>query len=185
MKYFVFVLLFSAILCQAVAAVPATHGKAHHVVVIVWDGMRPDFVAEKTTPNLWKMAQEGVTFRRHHPVYTSSTEVNGTAMATGAYPEHSGLMANREYRPIVTPLAPVGMELPATTVLWILGVDRQKPMDGRVLLEAMPGHTLARKVSSQVLDAENPVDGWTRYLKVSWVGTTEYLDEGNRGAGPE
>jgi arylsulfatase A-like enzyme len=84
------------------------------VVVIVWDGMRPDFVSEKTTPNLWKLVQQGVTFRRHHPVYTSSTEVNGTAMATGDYPEHSGLMANREYRPAVNPLQPVGTELPST-----------------------------------------------------------------------
>jgi arylsulfatase A-like enzyme len=81
---------------------------------MVWDGMRPDFVTEKTTPNLWKLAQQGVTFRRHHPVYTSSTEVNGTAMATGVYPEHSGLMANREYRPEVDPLQTVGTELPAT-----------------------------------------------------------------------
>jgi hypothetical protein len=32
-----------------------------------WDGMRPDFVSEKTTPNLWKLSQEGVTFTRHHP----------------------------------------------------------------------------------------------------------------------
>ena len=84
------------------------------MVVIVWDGMRPDFVTEKTTPNLWKLARQGVTFRRHHPVYTSSTEVNGTAMATGVYPEHSGLMANREYRPEVDPLQSVGTELPAT-----------------------------------------------------------------------
>jgi len=93
---------------------PSSHGHAHHVVVIVWDGMRPDFVSEKTTPNLWKLAQSGVTFRRHHPAYPSSTEVNGTVMATGVYPEHSGLMANREYRPEVDPLKPVAMELPST-----------------------------------------------------------------------
>jgi len=71
-------------------------------------------VTEKTTPNLWKLAQEGVTFHRHHPAYPSSTEVNGTVMATGVYPEHSGLMANREYRPKADPLKPVGTELPST-----------------------------------------------------------------------
>ena len=95
-------------------AAPALHGQAHHVVVMVWDGMRPDFVSEKTTPNLWKLSQEGVFFRHHHPAYPSSTEVNGTVMATGVYPEHSGLMANREYRPEADPLKPVGTELPAT-----------------------------------------------------------------------
>lgn len=74
-------------------------GKADHVVVIVWDGMRPDFVTASNTPNLWKLAQGGVTFANHHPVYISSTEVNGTAIATGCHPGISGIMANTEYRP--------------------------------------------------------------------------------------
>jgi len=107
-------LLFSVFASISLGGAPPDRGKARHVVVIVWDGMRPDFVSEKTTPNLWKLVQQGVTFRRHHPVYTSSTEVNGTAMATGDYPEHSGIMANREYRPAVDPLQPVGTELPST-----------------------------------------------------------------------
>lgn len=93
---------------------PPARGSAHHVVVMVWDGMRPDFVSQKHTPNLWKLVQEGVFFRKHHPAYPSSTEVNGTVMATGAYPERSGLMANREYRPEVDPLNAVGTELPTT-----------------------------------------------------------------------
>lgn len=113
MKFFTFLLLLPAISGVCPGA-PAPHGKAHHVVVMVWDGMRPDFVTEKTTPNLWKLTLEGVTFRRHHPAYPSSTEVNGTVMATGVYPERSGLMANREYRPQVDPLKPVGTEAPST-----------------------------------------------------------------------
>jgi len=113
MKFFTF-LAFLLALCGECPGAPATQGKAHHVVVMVWDGMRPDFVTEKTTPNLWKLTQEGVTFRRHHPAYPSSTEVNGTVMATGVYPERSGLMANREYRPEVDPLKPVGTELAST-----------------------------------------------------------------------
>jgi arylsulfatase A-like enzyme len=70
-----------------------------HVVVVVWDGMRPDFVSEETTPTLWKLAQEGVTFRNHHAVYPSATMVNGTAMVTGVYPGKNGVIANYEYRP--------------------------------------------------------------------------------------
>ena len=81
-------------------------GKARHVVVIVWDGMRPDFVTESNTPTLWQLAREGVTFQNHHPVYLSSTEVNGTALATGAYPSHDGIVANKEYRPGAVPPAP-------------------------------------------------------------------------------
>src|SRR5262249_45352694 len=74
-------------------------GVAQHVVVLVWDGMRPDFVSEQTTPTLFKLSQEGVWFKNHHSVYIPSTEVNGTALATGAYPGVSGLIANHEFRP--------------------------------------------------------------------------------------
>src|SRR5881409_2280225 len=66
----------------AAAAQPSAHkGRAEHVVVVVWDGMRPDFITPQYTPTLYQLAQEGVFFRNHHPAYISSTEVNGTAIA--------------------------------------------------------------------------------------------------------
>ena len=74
-----------------------------HVVVIVWDGMRPDFVSERDTPTLWKLAREGVTFRKHHSIYPTATNVNGAALATGVYPNRNNLLANREYRPQIDP----------------------------------------------------------------------------------
>ncbi len=70
--------------------------------------MRPDFVSAEGTPNLWKLAQRGVTFAHHHPVYLSSTEVNGTAIATGAYPSRSTVIANVDFRPRIDPQLPVG-----------------------------------------------------------------------------
>src|SRR5437870_13155562 len=73
--------------------------RGEHVVVVVWDGMRPDFVSEQTTPALWKLAQRGVTFRNHHSVFPSATIVNGTAINTGVYPDRSGVLANHDYRP--------------------------------------------------------------------------------------
>lgn len=79
------------------------------VVVVVWDGMRPDFVTERQTPTLWKLAQEGVTFRHHHSVYPTATNVNGAALATGVYPNRSGLLANREFRPAIDPRRPVDL----------------------------------------------------------------------------
>ncbi|MGB8354784.1 MAG: alkaline phosphatase family protein [Chthoniobacteraceae bacterium] len=88
----------------------ATHGKAEHIVVVVWDGMRPDFITPEYTPTLYKLSQGGVFFKNNHSVYVSSTEVNGTAIATGVYPNRSHLFANREYLPEVDPLAPVAME---------------------------------------------------------------------------
>jgi arylsulfatase A-like enzyme len=83
------------------------------IVVVVWDGMRPDFVSEETTPTLWKLAREGVTFRNHHPVYPSATMVNGTAMVTGVYPGKSSIIANYVYRPDIDPHDAIAVESPA------------------------------------------------------------------------
>ena len=77
-----------------------------HVVVVVWDGMRPDFVNERNTPVLWKLAQDGVTFQKHHSIYLTATNVNGAAMATGVYPNRNGIVANREFRPAIDPRKP-------------------------------------------------------------------------------
>jgi hypothetical protein len=84
-----------------------------HVVVVVWDGMRPDFVSEETTPTLWKLARDGVTFRNHHPVYPSATMVNGTALMTGVYPDKNGVAANYEYRPEIDRRRSINVESPA------------------------------------------------------------------------
>jgi arylsulfatase A-like enzyme len=84
-----------------------------HVVVVVWDGMRPDFVSEKTTPTLWKLAHEGVIFRNHHAVYPSATMVNGTALMTGIYPGKNGVIANYEYRPEIDRRRSINVESPA------------------------------------------------------------------------
>ncbi len=98
-----FIIGFSVLLCNiAVAA-----GKASHVVLVVWDGMRPDFVSKENTPTLFEMSRQGVTFLHHHPVYVSSTEVNGTALATGVYPGQSTIIANDEFRPSINPRGPV------------------------------------------------------------------------------
>ena len=85
-------------------------GKAEHVVVMVWDGMRPDFIRPQWTPTLYELSKKGVFFKNHHPVYVSSTEVNGTALVTGMYPEHSGIAANTDYRPEIRFLEAGGTE---------------------------------------------------------------------------
>jgi len=82
-------------------------------VVVVWDGMRPDFVSEQNTPTLWKLAHEGVTFRNHHSVYPSATNVNATALITGVYPGKNGIIANHVYRPDIDSRNAIDVENPA------------------------------------------------------------------------
>lgn len=96
----------SVFLCHIAAAA----GKATHVVLIVWDGMRPDLISKENTPTLFEMSKKGVTFLHHHPVYISSTEVNGTALATGVYPGESTIIANNEYRPAIDPVEAIEMQ---------------------------------------------------------------------------
>ena len=107
----ILVLVFSLRVIPLIAETPRFVDR--HVVVVVWDGMRPDFVSEETTPTLWKLAREGVSFRNHHPVYPSATMVNGTAMVTGVYPGKSGLIANYVYRPDIEAHDAVAVESPA------------------------------------------------------------------------
>lgn len=85
-------------------------GRAEHVVLVVWDGMRPDFVLPQYTSNLYHLATNGVFFKNHHAVYVTSTEVNGVALATGVYPNRSGIMANSEFRPEIGWLGAFGTE---------------------------------------------------------------------------
>src|SRR5437763_4815276 len=101
--------LFLIVSASAAAVVPAK--PQHHAVIVVWDGMRPDFETEQNTPTLWKLAPEGVTFRNHHAAYPSATMVNGTAMVTGVYPGKNGIIANHVYRPDIDSHRTLDVEL--------------------------------------------------------------------------
>ncbi len=92
-------LLMAALGLAILSARLQAAGQAEHVVIVVWDGMRPDFVSEQYTPTLYQLAKRGVFFQNHHSSYVSSTEVNGAAIGTGVYPSHNGIMANTQYQP--------------------------------------------------------------------------------------
>jgi len=85
-------------------------GKAEHVVVVVWDGMRPDFITPQFCPTLYSLATNGTFFRRNHPVYVSTTQVNGAALATGSNPAQNGIQANTDFRPELSFLSSFGTE---------------------------------------------------------------------------
>ena len=87
---------FAVAFCCSAAA---TLAESHRVVLVVWDGMRPDFVTERYAPTLNALARDGVRFQNHHSIYCTATDVNGTALATGVYPNRSGTFANTEFRP--------------------------------------------------------------------------------------
>jgi arylsulfatase A-like enzyme len=74
-------------------------------VVIVVDGLRPDFVTPKIMPRLSALGQRGVVFSAHHSVFPTVTRVNASSMATGVYPETHGLLGNNIYIPALNALS--------------------------------------------------------------------------------
>ena len=70
-------------------------------LLIVLDGLRPDYVTPETMPNLHALGERGVVFTDHHAVYPTVTRVNAASISTGAYPETHGLMGNSIFFPEV------------------------------------------------------------------------------------
>jgi arylsulfatase A-like enzyme len=99
--------LLHIVFALALALNSRAAGVAKRVVVVVWDGMRPDFISTEHTPTLANLASNGVFFAHHHSVYCTATDVNGTAIATGQQPQRSGIIANKIFRPEINPLKPV------------------------------------------------------------------------------
>jgi len=70
----------------------------------------------------------------------------------------------------------------APTVLWLLGVKQSKPMDGRVLAEAMRDCDIAVPtplVQKQEVELRFSDAIWRQYLRTISMGSTFYCDQGN------
>lgn len=70
-------------------------------LLIVLDGLRPDYVTPDLMPNLFALGQRGVVYTNHHAVYPTVTRVNASSIATGAYPERHGILGNSVFFPRV------------------------------------------------------------------------------------
>jgi arylsulfatase A-like enzyme len=90
-----------AALTLAVTACAGPAGPHRHLLIVV-DGLRPDYVTPEVMPNLVALGKRGVVFTRHHAVYPTVTRVNAASISTGAYPETHGLMGNTVFFPRVS-----------------------------------------------------------------------------------
>jgi arylsulfatase A-like enzyme len=70
-------------------------------LVIVVDGLRPDYVTPELMPRLAGLGQRGIVFTAHHSVFPTVTRVNAASFVTGSYPETHGLMGNSVHFPAV------------------------------------------------------------------------------------
>ena len=88
---------------MAVSFIACTSAPPHRHLLIVVDGLRPDYVTADVMPNLTALGKRGVVFNRHHSVYPTVTRVNASSMSTGAYPDKHGLLGNTVFFPRVDP----------------------------------------------------------------------------------
>jgi predicted AlkP superfamily pyrophosphatase or phosphodiesterase len=89
-------LIFFCVVVPANATNPPREKQS--VVVILLDGFRSDSVTPANTPNLARLAKSGVTGDMI-PVWPTVSIPNHWALATGLYPEHSGVLNNSMYNP--------------------------------------------------------------------------------------
>jgi len=94
--------LAAALLAAPLAAWTQPSPPARHLLIVV-DGLRPDYVTDAVMPNLAALGRRGVVFAKHHSVYPTVTRVNASSISTGAYPERHGLMGNSVFFPKVDP----------------------------------------------------------------------------------
>lgn len=73
------------------------------VLIVGFDGLRPDFLHPDVTPNLLRLASMGVRFGRHRSVFPTETRVNMTSLGSGAWPDAHGIIGNRFYDSALAP----------------------------------------------------------------------------------
>src|SRR5579862_3368154 len=88
-------------LTLAVVGPHAQAPAARALLVIVVDGLRPDYVTPQLMPRLVALGRRGIVFNAHHAVFPAVTRVNASTMVTGVYPEAHGLLGNTIFIPSV------------------------------------------------------------------------------------
>ena len=100
--FLILTLLICGLSTAGAKASPTTAPNAKYVVVFVWDGLRPDAVNQKDTPNLYELMQKGTQFLDNHASYPSFTMMNAASFATGDRAGKTGFFGNTLWQPTAT-----------------------------------------------------------------------------------
>lgn len=73
-----------------------------HTLLLVLDGLRPDYISPERMPRLAGLRAEGAWSESHHAVFPTVTRVNAPSLVTGAAPGVHGLMDNAIHVPAVS-----------------------------------------------------------------------------------
>jgi phosphonoacetate hydrolase len=134
------------------------------VVIVGWDGLRPDLVAPELTPNLCGLIERGVRWSNSSAVFPSETRPNNAAIGTGCFPGKHGITANKMLVPEVIADGP--FDCGNHNHLFAL-----EKLEGRMVAVPTLGAVLARHGLAMVaigsgspgqtlLQNADPVGGW-------------------------
>jgi arylsulfatase A-like enzyme len=85
--------------CATAPKLPPAPKAKHNVIILVWDGLRPDVIRAEDTPNLARLRDAGTDFTDHHSIYPTFTMMNSAGLATGAFPDTTGYFGNTVWAP--------------------------------------------------------------------------------------
>ena len=88
------VLAAAALACAAFATATGQAPPHTHVVIVV-DGLRPDYVTPDLMPRLVALGKRGIVFTSHHSVFPTVTRVNASSIVTGSSPPSRNAVKNR------------------------------------------------------------------------------------------
>jgi arylsulfatase A-like enzyme len=100
----------------------------------------------------------------------------------GEFDVHNTLIAaGPDFRRAMMDDLPSGNIDLAPTVLHLLGLESPHKFDGRVLSEAMTGESASPRAGTETLEVTRKFSSgeWRQHLRISRVGETTYIDEGN------
>ncbi|GHV52919.1 hypothetical protein FACS1894206_02620 [Deltaproteobacteria bacterium] len=138
------------------------------LLIVVFDGLRPDAVAPGSMPALSAFLRDALVFSRASTVFPSETRVAAATVATGCYPETHGMVGNAIYVPAIEPASLLNTGDAAV-------MDRMESVLGKVLDTPSLGEILARHGKSLAV-ASGGSTGSCRLLhhKASALGAYRY-----------
>ncbi|MFQ5759889.1 MAG: alkaline phosphatase family protein [Acidiferrobacterales bacterium] len=77
--------------------------KRRRVLIVSFDGLRPDMMTPELMPNLTAFATEGVRCTHSRATFPTETRVNQAALVTGCYPTRHGIVGNKFLEPTASP----------------------------------------------------------------------------------
>jgi len=77
------------------------------ILIVLWDGVRPDMISPERTPYLAECAARGTFCRASHAAFPTATRINSASLATGCYPGKHGIVDNELYVPGLNAREPI------------------------------------------------------------------------------